>query len=251
MGCLVLLFLCAFLLSGCGYDDYVSYEAELFIESQANGERRMLRENLIEEVREDTQHRLGEYINQQTEAFLERQEFLLSLDNPDNSSYFEDEDVHVFFPPWSQDVELMLSSLISEEHLEALLSHEQRRNHAEIITKKMSEQIGYLITPDEVGDYLSRWMFSWTNFVGEQRFEIALDYLGVGSNMLFDEIIHLYIFTATPMGRLRDIRLSLTREEQLGIPSEFDPYDPQRIIVEMLLGFNEFASSGRPFPTFP
>jgi len=240
---ITLICLYIFLLSACNNE---SVGHEYITEARDYDESHILREELIEQAREGVQQTLDDSVNQRIESAIERQAFLLSIDLPDNDIYFEYEDVHVFFPPWVEG--FMLSAPLSEEHLEALLSHEQRRNHADIIAKKMSEYFGVEVATDEIGLHVSGWTFSWADFVGAERFEIVLDYLGVGSNMFFDGIIHNYPWTVEPFGILRDVTASLTREAQLGVPSEFDVYDPQRIMVEMLRGFNDFALEIRSLP---
>ncbi|MCL2574148.1 MAG: hypothetical protein FWE34_06335 [Defluviitaleaceae bacterium] len=175
-----------------------------------------------------------------TQIIRDRHSLLLSSDDmQENTKYFQEHDVSLFFPLYMDDT--FSPEFISLEHLEHMLTHEQRYEHAVIISERMSVYLGINIAPEEISKHLGENLFSWLDFVTLEQFEIAISYLGIAPNMFFDELIHLYPWVAEPQGIIREIRLSLTREKQLGIPTEFAPDDPQRILAQMIQDFEDFT----------
>ncbi|MCL2376646.1 MAG: hypothetical protein FWC76_04535 [Defluviitaleaceae bacterium] len=133
-----------------------------------------------------------------------------------------------------------LDNFTSLEHLEHLLGHEQRYSHAIIIADLMSEYLGITVTPEEIKDHLIT--FSWRDWVSNEQFEIAMEYLGVPTGMFNDNIIHAYMWAAQPPGIMAQIDASITMEEEHGAQAEFAYDNPQRIIVQMYRGLTDFAN---------
>ncbi|MCL2854239.1 MAG: hypothetical protein FWE21_01310 [Defluviitaleaceae bacterium] len=223
----MMVIVCAFFLSACGREGTDYYEP-----------------NLQPDWLVERENEINDFWQTRLENNLEQLELLRTLDNYENTEYFEAEDIGMFFSPLNED-EFVVHNFLSKEHLEQMLTHPQRRNHAEVIAERMSKYFGETVTPNEIHLYISDYMFGWVEFVGEERFQIALDYLGVQPNMFFDMIIHLYTLVAEPQGILREINQSLAWEQRFGHVSEFEVNDPQRIIAEMHMGFTDFANEIR------
>ncbi|MCL2573724.1 MAG: hypothetical protein FWE34_04130 [Defluviitaleaceae bacterium] len=169
--------------------------------------------------------------------------WLRGLDAPEYAEYFKEQDVSLFF--FWDDNTFEPSNFISVEHIDDMLSHEQRRGHANVIADMMSEYLGYAVTADQIGEYSGNFLFSWQDFVTPEQFAIARDYLEISDGMFFDNFIYLYLHIAQPQGIIGEIITSLRAEQQLGTPSEFNQSDPLRILAEMRMGFEDFENEFR------
>lgn len=87
--------------------------------------------------------------------------------------------------------------------------------------------------------------FSWLDIVGQESFDIVLEYFGVEVGMFFDSLITMYPMVAYPEGIVRDIRQAIETEDLLGILHEFTTDDPQFILTQMSIGFNELMMEAR------